>query len=192
MRPTDPVRPMCAPHAALPSRTTVELCHAPLTSLQVQSEAGFLYDSSINEHWTKDGMWPTSKDGGNRLWPYTFDNGIPQVGCTHGGSTHAHPLHPVQVETEKSRGRQMLAWQGSPAGSAVALAVVRSPGPSTREPRHHPIPCRALLPQICDATGPDGSCTKDEKYRGLWEVPVWVLQVRRGEQGAVPGCAWQH
>ncbi len=24
-------------------------------------------------------MWPTSKDGGNRLWPYTFDNGIPQV-----------------------------------------------------------------------------------------------------------------
>lgn len=74
---------------------------------KVQSEAGFLYDSSINEHWTKDGMWPTSKDGGNRLWPYTFDNGIPQ---------------------------------------------------------------------ICDATGPDGSCTKDEKYRGLWEVPVWVLQ----------------
>lgn len=38
--------------------------------------------------------------------------------------------------------------------------------------------CLPLL-QMCDATGPDGKCTKDERYRGLWEVPVWVLQVRR-------------
>lgn len=29
-------------------------------------QAGFLYDSTINEHWTGDGLWPTSKDGGNR------------------------------------------------------------------------------------------------------------------------------
>lgn len=62
--------------------------------LQVQSEAGFLYDSSINEHWTKDGMWPTSKDGGNRLWPYTFDNGIPQVGATD---------IPLQVQPRRQR-----------------------------------------------------------------------------------------
>ena len=24
-------------------------------------------------------MWPTSKDGGHRLWPYSMDNGIPQI-----------------------------------------------------------------------------------------------------------------
>lgn len=74
---------------------------------QVQHEMGLLYDSTINEHWTKDGLWPTSANGSSRLWPYSMDHGIPQV---------------------------------------------------------------------CDATGPDGSCTQDERYPGLWEVPLWVLQ----------------
>lgn len=36
---------------------------------QVQHEMGLLYDSTINEHWTKDGLWPTSANGSSRLWP---------------------------------------------------------------------------------------------------------------------------
>lgn len=36
---------------------------------EVQHEMGLLYDSTINEHWTKDGLWPTSANGSSRLWP---------------------------------------------------------------------------------------------------------------------------
>lgn len=39
---------------------------------------GLLYDSTINEHWTADNMWPTSANGSARLWPYSMDSGIPQ------------------------------------------------------------------------------------------------------------------
>jgi hypothetical protein len=46
--------------------------------LQAQHQMGLLYDSTINEHWTGDGMWPTSANGSSRLWPYTMDAGIPQ------------------------------------------------------------------------------------------------------------------
>jgi len=35
---------------------------------------GFLYDSSINEHWPM----PSSPTGASRLYPYTMDAGIPQ------------------------------------------------------------------------------------------------------------------
>ena len=73
-------------------------------------KGGFLYDSTINEHWP-DSRMPNSEpdtvspNGQSRLWPYTMDNGIPQ-NC---------------------------AWTGN-------------------------------------------MCTPDEKYKGLWEVPVWNIQ----------------
>ena len=163
--------------AAVASQAQVTSVHHPHTGLflhspQVQSEAGFLYDSSINEHWTKDGMWPTSKDGGNRLWPYTFDNGIPQV------------CYIVLLALSVKNTPRPGAAVPTPAGRQQqhAHALRHSPCRCAAKPRetNPPCPCRPRLTalQICDATGPDGSCTKDEKYRGLWEVPVWVLQVR--------------
>jgi hypothetical protein len=69
---------------------------------QTLSTNGFLYDSSINEHWPM----PTSPSGSSRLWPYTMDAGIPQD----------------------------CAW----------------------------------------ITG--DSCTTGEAFKGLWEVPIWVIQ----------------
>jgi len=75
---------------------------------QALQKGGFLYDSTINEHWPNPKDLeddPTSPDGAHRLWPYTMDYGIPQ-NC---------------------------AWTGN-------------------------------------------LCTPTERYPGLWEVPVWVLQ----------------
>lgn len=69
---------------------------------QTLSTNGFLYDSSINEHWPM----PTSPNGSLRLWPYTMDAGIPQD----------------------------CGW----------------------------------------ITG--DSCTPGEAFKGLWEVPIWVIQ----------------
>jgi peptidoglycan/xylan/chitin deacetylase (PgdA/CDA1 family) len=68
---------------------------------KVLSTHGFLYDSTINEHWPM----PTSPTGGERLWPYTMDSGIPQD----------------------------CAWTSN-------------------------------------------LCLPTEKYPGMWEVPVWVMQ----------------
>ncbi|EFN54066.1 hypothetical protein CHLNCDRAFT_136163 [Chlorella variabilis] len=76
---------------------------------EVQHEMGLLYDSTINEHWTNDGLWPTSANGSARLLPYTMDSGIPQI-------------------------------------------------------------CNAVM---------DGVCEQSERYPGLWEVPVWVLQTSK-------------
>jgi hypothetical protein len=64
---------------------------------------GFLYDSSINEHWDATGTWPTSKDGGSRLYPYTMDSGIPQ-NC---GATG-----PDGVCTQVGNGRRVQRWGG--------------------------------------------------------------------------------
>lgn len=75
---------------------------------QALAAGGFLYDSTINEHWPNpiDGeTYPTSPNGSERLWPYTMDYGIPED----------------------------CAWTGN-------------------------------------------LCTPTERYPGLWEVPVWVLQ----------------
>lgn len=77
------------------------LVHNP-SYRQVLSKAGFLYDSSINEHWPM----PTSPTGKERVWPYSMDYGIPQD-------------------------------------------------------------CSWISGVVCEAT---------EKYAGLWEIPVWVLQ----------------
>ena len=49
------------------------LVHNPPYRVALQ-QAGFLYDSSINEHWPM----PSSPSGTQRLWPYTMDSGIPQ------------------------------------------------------------------------------------------------------------------
>ncbi len=73
-------------------------------------KGGFLYDSTINEHYpnqAKIALEPdaTSLNGGSRLWPYTMDYGIPQD----------------------------CAWTGN-------------------------------------------QCLDTERYQGLWEVPVWVVQ----------------
>ena len=43
------------------------------------AHAGILYDSAINEHWDLTTPMPTSPNGGQRLWPYTMDYGIPQI-----------------------------------------------------------------------------------------------------------------
>lgn len=73
-------------------------------------KGGFLYDSTINEHWP-DSRLPGSEpnsfspNGKSRLWPYTMDFGIPQ-NCK---------------------------WTGN-------------------------------------------ICTEEEKYKGLWEMPVWNIQ----------------
>lgn len=73
-------------------------------------KGGFLYDSTINEHWP-DSRLPGSEpnsvspNGKSRVWPYTMDYGIPQ-NCK---------------------------WTGN-------------------------------------------LCNDDEKYKGLWEVPVWNIQ----------------
>lgn len=75
---------------------------------QALQKGGFLYDSTINEHWPNSADMETgvtSPDGAHRLWPYSMDNGIPQ-NC---------------------------AWTSN-------------------------------------------LCTPEEKYPGLFEVPVWVLQ----------------
>lgn len=75
----------------------------------VLAKNGFLYDSSINEHWPM----PTSASGASRLFPYSMDNGIPQD----------------------------CAWTSN-------------------------------------------VCTPDEKYPGLWEVPVWVEQTAQYPAGS--------
>ncbi|KAL4539404.1 hypothetical protein Ndes2437B_g02218 [Nannochloris sp. 'desiccata'] len=49
------------------------LVHNP-TYRQALLNDGFLYDSSINEHWPM----PSSPTGASRLYPYTMDAGIPQ------------------------------------------------------------------------------------------------------------------
>jgi peptidoglycan/xylan/chitin deacetylase (PgdA/CDA1 family) len=49
------------------------LVHNP-SYRQVLESNGFLYDSSINEHWPM----PSSPTGATRLYPYTMDAGIPQ------------------------------------------------------------------------------------------------------------------
>lgn len=51
------------------------LAHNPPVR-QVLAQSGFLYDSSIPE------VWPgaTSPNATARLYPYSMDNGIPQVG----------------------------------------------------------------------------------------------------------------
>ena len=74
------------------------------------AKGGFLYDSTINEHWPDSrlpGSEPNSQspNGNSRLWPYTLDNGIPQ-NC---------------------------AWTGN-------------------------------------------LCKDTERYKRLWEVPVWNIQ----------------
>lgn len=50
---------------------------------QALKKGGFLYDSTISEHWPNQGLsnsepGTTSPDGGSRLWPYTMDYGIAQ------------------------------------------------------------------------------------------------------------------
>ena len=49
------------------------LVHNP-TYRQALLKEGFLYDSSINEHWPM----PSSPTGASRLYPYTMNAGIPQ------------------------------------------------------------------------------------------------------------------
>lgn len=71
--------PVCTQCACRPPQQLhpLSICSPPCTfpTMQAQHDSGFLYDSSINEHWSGDGKWPTSKDGGSRLWPYTMDAG---------------------------------------------------------------------------------------------------------------------
>ncbi len=50
---------------------------------QALEKGGFLYDSTISEHWPNLGLsdsepGTTSPNGGSRLWPYTMDYGIAQ------------------------------------------------------------------------------------------------------------------
>lgn len=50
---------------------------------QALAKGGFLYDSTISEHWPNQGLFnseprTTSPDGGSRLWPYTMDYGVAQ------------------------------------------------------------------------------------------------------------------
>lgn len=69
-----------------------ETCRIPLSDLigfrspflvnrpavrKTLSDAGYLYDSTLNEHFPSD----TSPDSGSRLWPYTLNGGVAQD-CT--------------------------------------------------------------------------------------------------------------
>ena len=50
---------------------------------QALEKGGFLYDSTINEHWPDQTLVNSepntvSPNGKSKLWPYTMDNGIPQ------------------------------------------------------------------------------------------------------------------
>lgn len=38
---------------------------------------------------------------------------------------------------------------------------------------HAPLP----HPQNCAWTAPDGNCSKSERYKGLWEIPLWEMHV---------------
>ena len=58
------------------------LAHDPPVR-EVLLQAGLTYDSSILEYWPSS----TSPSSADRLWPYTMDSGIPQVGA----GRHHHP-----------------------------------------------------------------------------------------------------
>lgn len=115
------------------------------------------------------------------LWPYTMDGGIPQV-------QRERLVHLV-------KDRQL-------AGAPVALSIkclMRLCGTPTNQlactPVAHTAPPRLSGPSLLPASSPGphphtstriqecnflgdaiGRCNANEKYPGLWEVPLWQLQ----------------
>ena len=81
---------------------------------QILKGAGYLYDSTINEHFPSD----TSPDANHRLWPYTLDSGLVQVrGAPAGQALLGGP------------GRRREAWATARAleGSLPLCRVPRGP-----------------------------------------------------------------
>lgn len=128
---------------------------------------GLLYDSTINEHWTGDGKWPTSKDGGARLWPYTMDSGIPQNCAATGPDGECDS---VRARARGCDDAVRLAGRLWERGSLVPCSCSRhqpcSRNPMLPPPHHHHPPTHHSLLQ-------------NERHPGLWEVPVWVLQTSK-------------
>ena len=131
--------------------------------LQVLQANGFLYDSTINERWDATGTWPTSKDGGSRLYPYTMDSGIPQIG----GACMWCVCYVSSVRRTGGRG-SCTAWQQyhqhDQQQAQQAFLCCAQQKRTADCPAH-------LLPCLCDISLP-----QEERHPGLWEVPLWVLQ----------------
>ena len=104
---------------------------------KVQHEMGLLYDSTINEHWTGDGKWPTSQDGGSRVWPYSMDFGIPQDCAATGPDGLCTPV----------RGARRAGRVGGCRSSGAERSRAAAPGERSASARLAPpacLPARSL------------------------------------------------
>ncbi|KAL4440382.1 hypothetical protein ABPG75_003383 [Micractinium tetrahymenae] len=156
---------------------------------RVQHDMGLLYDATINEHWEVHGRWPTSANGSSRLWPCELSwlahscsvvdwcrlhHRMALCGCPSPLPLPSSLWDDLSSPSMPDGGR-LLRWRPATALSFCCCPARVPPAPSrpaapAADTMDHGIP------QVCEATGPDGSCTKAERWPGLWEVPLWVLQ----------------
>ena len=148
-------------------------CPAPRhrTVPQALAENGYLYDSTIIERWYPNN--PTSPAADKMLWPYTKDAGIPQVGC----AALSHRLWAAVAGCRALRRGRVGPVPAAPRGGASSA---RAPISATPHPPE----------QECGFMGPEvGKCQGGEKYKGLWEVPLY--QSQRGDEMMGVGSEWR-
>jgi peptidoglycan/xylan/chitin deacetylase (PgdA/CDA1 family) len=76
---------------------------------------GFLYDSTINEHWAS----ATSPSGAQRVWPYTWDKGTPQD-CAWNRQECSKDESELRVAEE---GPARLGWEAAFAWAMSMLCL---------------------------------------------------------------------
>lgn len=87
---------------------------------EVQHEMGLLYDSTINEHWTKDGLWPTSANGSSRLWPCEHRRPL-ALSAANAAAALGQPAQPTVCNCCSIPGRSdtQAAWQAGSSNPAL-------------------------------------------------------------------------
>lgn len=118
--------------------------------------AGFAWDSTITATWAPGSFQP---DGQHTTWPWTLDWGVPLVG--HWPSGLCQPAAAV-------------GGQRTAISTACTASAQLRPLSSCLVPQ--PRAVLTALPQNCE-TG-TGNCSTSERQPGLWEFPIWDIQVR--------------
>ena len=90
------------------------------------------------------------------VWPYTMDYGIPQV-------------------REGGEGRP---WGLRAPPPSPFPSVCRSPTAAVGLTRHSALVLPPCPPETKNCAISTGTCNDTERWPGLWEFPMWDVQVR--------------